>query len=475
MLDLAVLALYFAGMMAIGWLSRKSVRNEEDFAVAGRRLGPLLYGGTMAAVVLGGASTVGGIGLGYAHGLSGMWLVVAIGCGVILVSLAFAAPIRRMRLYTVGEMLDLRYGRQARLMTGTVMAIYTLLLCVVSTIACGSVLSTIFGIDRLVAMAIGGSVVVVYSTLGGMWSITLTDIVQFAIKTIGIFFILVPVALYRVNGFEGLSLSLPASAFSLTSIGGDAIAAYFVTYVFGLVIGQDIWQRIATARTERIARWAGAASGLYCVTYGVAGAVIGMCAKVLLPHIASRDEVFSSMVLLALPPGLSGLVTAAALAAIMSTASGTLIASATVVDKDIIDTLRARPAAASLRDDVNRSRLFLLVLGLAAIALACVMNDVVAALTIAYDILVGGLLVAIIGGLFWRRGNIQGALASMVCGIGVTIGTMILGGDIYASLPIFLGIGASFAAFFGVSLCFAAPSSARLDQWERRLAANQAA
>ena len=467
MLDLAVLALYFAGMLAIGWFARKSIHNEEDFAVAGRRLGPLLYGGTMAAVVLGGASTVGGIGLGYAHGISGMWLVVSIGLGVILVSLVFAGPIRRMRLLTVGEMLEARYGRAARLMTGSVMAVYTLLLCVVSTIACGSVLSAMFGIDRIVAMAIGGSVVLAYSTLGGMWSVTLTDIVQFAIKTVGIFLIMVPVALSRVGGLEGLSRSLPDSAFSPTAVGGDAIIAYVVTYVFGLVIGQDIWQRIATARTERIARWAGAVSGVYCVFYGVAGALIGMCAKVLLPGIASRDQVFSSMVLQVLPPGLSGLVTAAALAAIMSTASGTLIASATVVDKDIVEALmRVKHGAEA---ELRRSRFLLMGLGALAIGLACVMNDVVAALTIAYDILVGGLLVAIVGGLFWRRGNIQGAMASMICGVGVTIGAMIVGGDIYASLPIFLGIGSSLAAFLGVSLCFAAPAS--LEQWDQRIGA----
>lgn len=484
-IDLAVIALYFLGMLAIGWFAKATVKNEEDFAVAGRRLGPLLYSGTMAAVVLGGASTVGGVGLGYAHGLSGMWLVVAIGCGVILTSLIFAGRIRRMKLYTVGEMLELRYGQQARLMTGAVMASYTLLLCVVSTIACGSVLSTIFGIDRLLAMAIGGGVVLAYTMLGGMWSVTLTDIAQFAIKTVGIFFILVPVALVHVGGFGGLSAALPPSAFSLTHVGVDAIIAYFVTYVFGLMIGQDIWQRIATARTEGIARWAGTVAGVYCVFYGAAGALVGMCAKVLLPAIASRDQAFSSIVALVLPQGLAGLVIAAALAAIMSTASGALIASATVVNKDIIGMIprlargagsEAPPStdAASPHDELGRSRAFLLVLGGLAIALACVMDDVVAALTIAYGILVGGLLVSIIGGIFWRRSNIQGALAAMLVGVGATIGAMIIGGDIYASMPIFVGIGASLATFIGISLCFPAPTPARLALWDDRIAAGQA-
>jgi len=476
MIDLAVIALYFLGMLAIGWLAKGRVQNEEDFAVAGRRLGPLLYGGTLAAVVLGGASTVGGIGLGYQYGLSGMWLVVAIGCGVILISLAFASRIRRMELYTVGEMLELRYGRQARIMTGLVMGAYTLLLCVVSTIACGSVLSTVFGIDRLLAMAIGGGVVLFYSMLGGMWSITMTDIVQFAIKTVGIFFILVPLVLTRAGGFEGLHATLPASAFSLTHIGVDAIVAYFVTYVFGLVIGQDIWQRIATAKNEKIAYWAGTAAGVYCVLYGVAGAVIGMCARALLPDLASRDQAFSAIVGQVLPVGLSGLVTAAALAAIMSTASGALIASATVANKDIMSMWarfsgKATQSAADPHDELGRSRLFLLLLGAVSLALAFIMNDVIAALTVAYGILVGGLLVPIIGGILWRRGNVQGALASMVVGVVATIGAMIAGGDIYASMPIFLGIGTSFVTFVVVSLLFPAPATDRLAAWDARIAA----
>jgi hypothetical protein len=74
--------------------------------------------------------------------------------------------------------------------------------------------------------------------LGGMWSITLTDIVQFIIKTVGIFFILLPAVLIKAGGFSGLKASLPADAFSLTHIGGATILTYFVIYFFGLVIGR---------------------------------------------------------------------------------------------------------------------------------------------------------------------------------------------------------------------------------------------
>jgi hypothetical protein len=95
-INIAIVVVYLLAMLAFGWWGKSRTRNNSDFLVAGRRLGPFLYTGTMAAVVLGGASTVGGVGLGYKFGISGMWLVVAIGAGVLLLSLLFAVNIEKM-------------------------------------------------------------------------------------------------------------------------------------------------------------------------------------------------------------------------------------------------------------------------------------------------------------------------------------------------------------------------------------------
>ena len=197
-------------------------------------------------------------------------------------------------------------------------------------------------IGKVPAIILGGSVVVVYSTLGGMWSITLTDFVQFVIKTIGIFFILLPVSLVHAGGFGGPAEKLPADATSLTAIGGGTIVTYFVIYTFGLLIGQDIWQRVFTARSPQVAKWAGAGAGVYCLLYAVAGALIGMAARVLLPALDSRDDAFAQLVEMQLPRCCAGLVLAAALAAVMSTSSGALIATATVFSQDIVARLPKR-------------------------------------------------------------------------------------------------------------------------------------
>ena len=285
-MDIAVVLLYLLAMIGFGVWGMRRARTQEDYLVAGRRLGPMLYTGTLAAVVLGGASTVGGVGLGYEFGLSGFWLVACIGLGILALSLFFAPKIQRLEIYTVSQMLELRYGRGSRTVSGLIMSAYGLMIATTSTVAYGSIFHALLGIDRVPAILLGGSVVVLYSLLGGMWSITLTDFVQFIIQTIGVFLILLPIVLMQAGGFSGISAELGPQAFDPVGIGGSTILTYFLIYTLGLLIGQDIWQRVFTARSPGVARWGGVSTGLYCLLYAVAGALIGTAAQVLVP--ASR-------------------------------------------------------------------------------------------------------------------------------------------------------------------------------------------
>ena len=480
-MDLIVITLYMAAMIAIGWFARRRAHTEADYLVAGRRLGPMLYAGTMAALVMGGGATLGGIGLGYQNGLAGVWLVFSMASGVALISLLLAPLINRLRVYTVSQMLELRYGNGYALVSGVVMLAYTLMISVTSTIAYGAIFSVLFDIGKVPAILVGSSVVILYSALGGMWSITLTDFVQFVIKTVSIFFILLPIALWRAGGFAGLAAHLPAEAFSFTHIGATNIFTYVVLYVPTMIIGQDLWQRVFTARSDRVARWAGFSAGVYCFLYGLAGALIGMAAKVLLPDITARDQVYTQIVRHVLPQGLSGLVVAGALAAIMSTSSGALIATATVAKEDLLRALRRRSAnrsaesassetRATQAEEVQSSRKLVVGFGLVMAAIACALQDVVAALTIASDILVGGLLVAVIGGMVWKRATGIGALVSIISGTVVTLGTMMIMGDIFANLPIYLGLAASLASFIVGSLAVAPTSVSVIREWSTRVA-----
>ncbi|MCW1249952.1 sodium:solute symporter [Acaricomes phytoseiuli] len=496
--NIAIVLVYLAAMIGFGFWGKRRTKNNADFLVAGRRLGPMLYTGTMAAVVLGGASTVGGVGLGYTAGISGLWLVAAIGTGVLLLSLLFAGRLQRLRIYTVSQMLQLRYGHQATQTSSIVMLGYTLVLCATSTSAYATIFVVLFGWERWVAIAVGGAIVLVYSAIGGMWSITLADMAQFAIKTIGVFLLMLPFALAaagRDGGFEALRGRVAESFFQIDGIGVQTIVTYFVVYTLGLLIGQDIWQRVFTARSPTVARWGGATAGIYCVLYGIAGALIGMAARVALPQIdvtaGGKDAVYAEVASALLPVGLGGLVLAAAVAAMMSTASGALIAAATVARTDVLPfvsgLLPGRFGKSSGADkaeqntdpehDVRANRVWVLLLGIVAILIAILVRDVLVALTIAYDILVGGLLMAILGGLVWKRGTGIAAGVSMALGASVTVIALLLyatgvipsDDGVYANEPIYFGLAASLLAYILVSLLTPATDSRVMAAWRNRL------
>ncbi|MFF4310790.1 sodium:solute symporter [Streptomyces sp. 900105755] len=466
--DYTVIVLYLAGMLAMGWWGMRRARSKSDFLVAGRRLGPVMYSGTMAAIVLGGASTIGGVGLGYQYGLSGAWMVFTIGLGLLALSVFFSARIARLKVYTVSEMLDLRYGGRAGVISGVVMWAYTLMLAVTSTIAYATIFDVLFDMNRTVAIILGGSIVVAYSTLGGMWSITLTDMVQFVVKTIGVLLLLLPIAVVKAGGFGEMRAKLPTTYFDPLGIGGETIFTYVLIYTFGMLIGQDIWQRVFTARGDRTAKWGGTVAGTYCLVYALAGAVIGTAAKVLYPKLGSPDDAFATIVKDELPVGVRGLVLAAALAAVMSTSSGALIACATVANNDIWSRLRGRARSAD-HDEVRGNRVFILVMGLGVIGTAIALNDVVEALTVAYNLLVGGLLVPILGGLLWKRGTVQGALAAVTVGGLAVIGLM-AGYGILANEPVYYGLLSSLVAYVAVSLATRPTDAAVLANWRERLA-----
>ena len=332
------------------------------------------------------------------------------------------------------------------------------MIAVTSTIAIGTVFNVILGLSPTVAILVAGGIVVAYSMAWGMWSITLTDIIQFCIMTVGIFFLLLPIVIVRAGGISGMREALPDSYFDLTTIVWQTIFTYFLLFFFGLMIGQDIWQRVFTARSPQIARWGSVAAGVYCLLYALTGALVGTAARVIMPDLATPDNAFARIATEALPIGITGLVLAAALAAVMSTVSAGLLASSTILANDVY-------AGFIARGDHNKvlvSRATTLLVGVATLATSIVVNDVVGAL------LTGALFVPIVGALFWRRATAAGALASMAAGSVAVVIFMVKDG-LFANSPIIWGLVASLIAFVVVSLLTPKPSEESMTAWERRL------
>jgi SSS family solute:Na+ symporter len=230
------------------------------------------------------------------------------------------------------------------------------------------------------------------------------------------------------------------------------------------MIGQDIWQRVFTARSPAIARWGSVAAGVYCLLYALAGALVGTAARVILPDLGSSDNAFARIATEALPVGITGLVLAAALAAVMSTASAGLLASSTILANDVY-------AAFIARGEHNRvliNRVSTLLVGIVTLVISLIVSDVIGALTVAYDLLSGALFVPIVGALFWRRATAAGALASMAAGSAVVVFFMVRDG-LFANTPIIYGIAVSLIVFVVVSLLTPKPSDESMRAWESKL------
>ncbi|WP_417662531.1 sodium:solute symporter [Pseudomonas sp.] len=452
-LDMLVIVIYVAAMLGLGFYGMRRAKNREDYLVAGRNLGPAFYLGTMAATVLGGASTIGTVRLGYVYGLSGFWLCASLGLGIIGISLLLAKPLLKLKIYTVTQVLERRYSPTARHASAAIMLIYALMIGAISTIAIGTVMQVLFGMPFWMTVLIGGGIVVAYSTIGGMWSLSLTDIVQFLIMTIGLVFILMPMSVSDAGGWDALVEKLPASYFSLTAIGWDTIITYFLIYFFGIFIGQDIWQRVFTARSEKVAKISGTAAGIYCIFYGLAAAIIGMAAKVVLPDLANVNDAFASIVQTSLPDGVRGLVIAAALAALMSTASAGLLAASTTAAQDLWPLFSKRK---NTSESAHVNRVFTLLLGCVVLVIALLVSDVISALTMAYNLLVGGMLIPLLGAIYWKRATTAGAIASMALG-SLTAAVFMFIDGLEANTPIYYSLAIGAISFVLVSLCSAKP------------------
>ena len=171
-----------------------------------------------------------------------------------------------------------------------------------------------------------------------------------------------------------------------------------------------------------------------------------MAARVILPDLAVPDNAFAEVTKATLPVGLVGLVLAAALAAVMSTASACILAASTILANDVYAGYFRRSG-----DRVRLSRIFTLLVGAAVLTISLIVKDVVGALTVAYDLLSGALFVPIIGALFWRRATGAGALAAMTAGA-VAVVTLMFFYGLLANAPIIGGMLTSAVVFVVVSL-----------------------
>ena len=465
-IDTGVLLLYILGMLGIGYWGYRRSDTLDDYLVAGRNIPIWMYVPVMSAVILGGASTIGGGGLGYQYGVSGAWLVISLGIGTIALGLLISTGLANLRAYSLGEVLERRYDEYSGTIGAAIAGVYALTIAITQTIAIGKVLNALFGYQQSTMIVAAGVIVIGYTALGGMLTVTITDFVQWLIMTVGIFLFAIPFGLSAAGGLSGVMAELDPSYFAPAAIGWQTIASYFLLYVLGIMIGQDIWQRVFTAESADVARKGNIAAGVYAIVYGIATAFLGTIAVVLLPNLADPELALPRLILQVVPTGISGLILAGFISAMMSTADSALLASSTLFTSDVYK--RFVDPDASDETYTRVSRAFVVGLGVIMIYAAVAIGNVVQALVLAYDLLTGSIFIPIFAAFFWERSTWQGALSSIVVSALVVVASIWAYG-FSSNLPIVYGLAASATVFVAVSLVTGPPAEEKLREWVRSL------
>lgn len=459
MLDAAIIVLYFAIIIAIGFHAYRKRRASDSngFFVAGRSGGVLLIAGSLCATFIGSSVVIGMVGRGYRMGLPGTWWLLVGAIGLAILGLFLAKKVRRVSLYTLPELVEKQYGGKAGLVASLVIVVSWIYVCAAQITAAGTVLNALLpSWDITALMAICAAVFVVYTVLGGQYSIIRTDFFQFGILIVGIL-VTLGLVLSEVGGVGGLKASLPSNYFSFPVNESFKWYDWVVMLILTgsvYVVGPDIYSRLFCARDEKVARTSTLSASLVAIPIAFIIVLIGMGAKVLYPDLitsaasAVRDSegAFPMIIQNLLPVGISGLVVAALLAAIMSSADTVLLTTSTILGVDVYGKAFAR---ADERRKLLISRIGVLVIGGLAFFVATQSKGIINALYNAYIIFTSGIVIPVVAGFYKDKlkVNSYGALAAIAGGGGTALGIKLAG---VQNLEL-LGFGVCAILLFSVS------------------------
>ncbi|MFP4460445.1 MAG: sodium:solute symporter [Candidatus Zixiibacteriota bacterium] len=468
LIDFIILGLYFLTVLGIGFYYLKRNKDSEDYYVGGRSMGPGHIGLSVVATDVGGGFSIGLGGLGFAMGVSGSWMLFTGLIGAWLAAVLLIPKVfdfsRENKLMTFPQLLGKHYNGKVALLAGIISAIGYIGFTSSQLLAGAKLATATFpSISTLQALFFMGIIAIAYTSLGGLKAVVYTDTIQWIILMVGLIFVGIPVGFFAVGGMEGLRASLPAEFFSLTNVSAGKLGSWAVTIIPIWFIGMTLYQRIYASRSEKDAKNAWFLAGIFeypimafmgvlLGMFGRAAAGQGMFAAIGYANVAEMDPELGLPLLLrnVLPTGVMGLLLAAYFSAIMSTADSCLMAASGNVLTDIFrggdsSEMKKRPWFFS-------PHLITVSIGVLSLLLASAMQNVLELMLYSYAFMVSGLLIPVLGFLYFKKKSPAAALSSMFAGGGATLLITILEWELpYELEPIFIGIILSLVVFVVVT------------------------
>ena len=363
---------------------------------------------------MGGTSTTGVSEYGYMYGISGAWYTIANGLGICFLAVFFAKLFRRLNTSTVPEIIGRYLGKKTRMVSSVFLTLILLIVGTSQMISIGTLGQSLLGMDASLSIFVLGCGVLLYTCLGGMNAIGYTNIMHLVIMYGGVF-----IALFICAGNNGgigtLRTQLPESYFQPMSIGYNRVISWIIASVLGACTAQAGLQPILRSKDEKTAVTSSFLIALIVAPFGILTALLGMYAKVLFPNLSSGKLALPTL-LLSLNPWVCGLVLAAIVAAVLSTASPIFLSCGTLITRDLYSNI-VPPEKRNEADLLKMARISTLIAGMLSIVGAILLSSSTTILDMVYIAysLRGSLFVILLLGIYWKKMTQNAAIVSMLC------------------------------------------------------------
>ncbi|MDO4438743.1 MAG: sodium:solute symporter family protein [Eubacteriales bacterium] len=424
-----VVVIYLLVMLLIGYMSSKKIESNNDFVVAGRRLGPVLMAGTLAATEIGGGSSLGVVQQGMqSHGLSAAWYIITMGFAFVI--LTFLAPkFRAAMVKTVPEYFRRRYGKPSGVITAIIMFIPLIGLTAGQFIASSVILSTMLNLDYKLAVMIVGVVVTIYAIMGGLWSVTLTDFVQVFLIIIGMI-IAVPFATNLAGGWDAVVANVPPETFDIfKGYSLMDVVSLTVMYVATFTVGQEAVSRYYAARDGKAARQGSVLAAIINFIYAFIPTIMGIIVLALINMGKFNAADFADvgaryalpvLAMEAMPAVICGLLFSGIVSATMSSADSDLLGAGSIFANDIYKIL-IKPKATD-KEVMVVTRITMALVGVAATLIALFnTSSILSILMFAFTLRAAGSFFPYVLGHYWKGASTQGTIASLIAGTIVVV------------------------------------------------------
>lgn len=464
---LLFLVLYYVVVLGIGaWAIRRGAGQDlEGYLLGGRNVGPLVTALTLQSTSMSGYMFLGAGALSYTQGYWGLWFAAGdIGGGVLNLSVIG----RRMRKLsqimgslTSIEYLENRYPHPAtRLIAATLSVFFLSFYVLAQFIAGGKGMALVTGISYPVALFIALAIIILYTFLGGYLAVAYTDFFQSIVMLVGVVWIL-GAALAHVGGLTAANEAIAALDPTLLSVWGrglgyqgqwGVVAGAVLVFSIGYMGWPHVVTRHMAMRRQSTARLAGAYATAWNLLFVSAPYLVGILAIVILPALDDPELAIFEVARQLLPPAVTGIVMAAIMAAIMSTADSLLLQTGSIASRDLYE--RFVNPGASERQMVIVSRGLVLAIGVIGYLVALFEPPAVFDVVIfATSVLGSAFTPAFVCAVWWKSANTPGAIASMIAGGATAIAWQVAGLEAGTTLhPMSAGLLASTITMVVVSL-----------------------